>query len=530
MNIRNIKQTPDCQCCGRRNFLKQFGLLVGAASIPGTISAAVPMTMGPYSDKKDSVKVRLVFSIWDDIQVRKTWPNVGYDFRGVMKQITDVLNSRVDGVEFIPGKAFDEVTVDAILKEDAVDGNIAGYLVLQMNTAPTAGKFIAEKSDKPLLYCSYPYSGVGGWVQTNSAIIRSGRKNFSFISSFIFDDIVGAAGAFSVLRSGTGDDFVKAVTDYRLLHTPEPGNYIRKEFPVECLTPDETLAGIKGMKILSVQNNNPSLFEKIRNDFGIEVEVLKFEEVEAYAEKADENKAAELARSWKNGADYVENVSDETLFGCAKMYYGMKDVLEEKGAVAITIDCLGGCYSGKIKSYPCLGFMQLQDEGLFGVCENDFRSTVTMMVFTAMTKGLMGYVSDPVIDSSHRAIVYAHCVSTRRFFGPESRECPYEILTHSEDRQGASVRVLAPAGYPVTSLLFDFNSRKMVIHSSIVTGNDYDDRACRTKIITEVVGDYEKIYTEWDTFGWHRVSFLGDFAKDAEALADRLGYKIIRES
>ena len=44
--------------------------------------------------------------------------------------------------------------------------------------------------------------------------------------------------------------------------------------------------------------------------------------------------------------------------------------------------------------------MELQDIGLFGTCENDVRSTVAMMVFGAMTKGRMGYISDPAIDSS----------------------------------------------------------------------------------------------------------------------------------
>ena len=33
------------------------------------------------------------------------------------------------------------------------------------------------------------------------------------------------------------------------------------------------------------------------------------------------------------------------------------------------------------------------------------------------------------------------------------------------------------------------------VHTGVVTGNDPDDRACRTKIVAEVTGDYEKIYT-----------------------------------
>ena len=109
------------------------------------------------------------------------------------------------------------------------------------------------------------------------------------------------------------------------------------------------------------------------------------------------------------------------------MFIAMKQVLKDHGAVSITIDCLGGCYKGKLQAYPCLGFMELQDIGLFGTCEND-------------------------------------------------------------------------------------------------------DRGCRTKMVVEVTGDFEKAYLHWNKLGWHRVTFLGDFKKDAVAFAKKIGYKVVYES
>ena len=528
----NEESKRGCLLCERREFLKQMGLLMGGLAVPTGVMARFGDHSGHgiAKDKTGAVKVRLVFSIWDDIQVRKTWPNVGYDFRNVLTYITDRLNEGVEGVQFIPGKAYDAATVDAILAEDAKAGDIAGYMVIQMNSWPDSAKNIANKTDKPLLFCSYNYSGIGGWCTVNSSILRSKRKGYAFISSLSFEDTVGAARAFAALKDGTPEDFVKAATDYRLAHTPAPSQFKLKAGHTKCLTPDETLGKIKGFKILSVERDRPDLFEKIRKDFGIEVEAVPFEILNSYARNADGKLAEKLARKWKNKAQYVEAVTDETLLGCAKLFYGMKNILADKKAQAITVNCLGGCYTGKLDSYPCLGFMQLQDEGLFGVCEDDLESTVTMMVFNAMTKGLMGYVSDPAIDSSHRAIVYAHCVSTRRFFGPKGKEYPYEILTHSEDRMGASVRAIAPAAYPVTTVKFNIYTGKMAVHTGVVTGNDPDDRACRTKIVAEVIGDYEKIYRQWDAFKWHRVTFLGDFAEEAEAFAKHIGYTVVKES
>ena len=162
--------------------------------------------------------------------------------------------------------------------------------------------------------------------------------------------------------------------------------------------------------------------------------------------------------------------------------------------------------------------------------ENDIDSTTTMLAFSALTGGRVGYVSDPVLDQPNRAISYAHCVSTRRFFGKDGPEADFEILTHSEDRKGASVRSFAPIGEPVTTVKFNFRLKKIVLHTGVVVANDRDDRACRTKIVARVTGDYSKMELAWFKFGWHRVTFMGDFRSDVEAFAKRIGYEIVYES
>jgi len=53
--------------------------------------------------------------------------------------------------------------------------------------------------------------------------------------------------------------------------------------------------------------------------------------------------------------------------------------------------------------------------------------------------------------------------------------------------------------------------------------NDPDDRACRTKLCAEPVGDIEKLFTMWDRWGWHRVTCYGDIKKPLFALAEAIG-------
>ena len=207
-----------------------------------------------------------------------------------------------------------------------------------------------------------------------------------------------------------------------------------------------------------------------------------------------------------------------------------KAVLKKRGANAITINCLGGFYGGHIHAYPCLGFHELNNEGLIGACECDVRSTAAMVAVTAMTQGRPGYISDPVIDTAKRQIIYAHCVASNRAFGPQGATNPFEILTHSEDRQGASVRSILPVGYMTTTLEIAQDRKEILFHQGKAVANDPDDRACRTKLAAEPVGDIEKLFTEWDRWGWHRVTFYGDLKEPVFALADAMGWKVVQEA
>ena len=158
------------------------------------------------------------------------------------------------------------------------------------------------------------------------------------------------------------------------------------------------------------------------------------------------------------------------------------------------------------------------------------RSTATMVAFTAMTGGRPGYISDPVIDTAKRQIIYAHCVASNKVFGPGGEENPFSIMTHSEDRQGASVRSIMPAGYLTTTLEIEPQRKEILLHQAKAVDNDPDDRACRTKLCAEPLGDIEKLFAEWDQWGWHRVTYYGDLKEPAYALADVIGWKIREEA
>jgi hypothetical protein len=212
------------------------------------------------------------------------------------------------------------------------------------------------------------------------------------------------------------------------------------------------------------------------------------------------------------------------------MYLAQKQCLKIHDACAITINCLGGFYGGHIHAYPCLGFHELLNEGLIGACECDALSTLTMVVMTTLTKGRPGYISDPVMDVATKQIIYAHCVASNKPFGPQQASNPFTIMTHSEDRQGASLRSILPLGYMTTTLEIHPLRKEILFHQAKAVENNPDDRACRTKIAAVPVGSFEKLFGEWDQWGWHRVTYYGDLKEPVFALANRLNWKVVEEA
>jgi hypothetical protein len=153
-----------------------------------------------------------------------------------------------------------------------------------------------------------------------------------------------------------------------------------------------------------------------------------------------------------------------------------------------------------------------------------------MVMLNALTEGRPGFISDPVIDTAKRQIIYAHCVASNKVFGPKGPVNPFAILTHSEDRQGASVRSILPLRYMTTTIQIMQESKQILLHQGEAVDNDPDDRACRTKLAVKPVGDMEKLFTMWDQWGWHRVTCYGDLREPIIALADALGWKVIEEA
>ncbi len=485
MKKLNVSPSSNSERITRRRFLSTCGACTACMTV-------VPLMTMNSCGEREKMRLRIIYSLHDVVQPGPDWPNIGFNFAPVMERITNTLTNQCPDFEFIPTHASGPEDAEKILKEDKTS-NIEGYIVYQMNCWNKVIQTIA-KSGKPVLYSDFQFGGSGGFLVYTAKFLREDISNVGFVASSNIDDMLAAVNKFKIVKKGgTVQEFVTATKNVRQRRTPHQGNLNCAYDELKTISPEECVRKMKSSRILAVRNDKSSPAESFVN---IPMEYVSFSVINEAWKAADKDEARSVAERWQLKAREINDVSIETLESSASMYLGMKDVLKSYDANAISINCLGGVYGGHLNAYPCLGFHELNNEGLVGACECDIRSTATMLAFKTMTGGRPGYISDPVIDTAKRQIIYAHCVASNKVFGPEGSENPFSITTHSEDRQGAAIRSILPVGYLTTSLQVLPDKKEILLHQAKTVANDPDDRACRTKLCAEPIGDMEKHVTQ----------------------------------
>ncbi len=477
------QQIANCQShqngLSRRQFMATCAACAAYAS---TLGLGISGAVSQASANSVKPRVRLVFTHISPDQA--TWPNIGYDYEGRKKELASRLMKACPNVEFLPITVQNAEQADKLLQSDT---DVDGYLVYIVGIWTGAVNRFAF-SGKPTILVDDPYAGSGEFLIQYAAAKRAGQKVVG-ISSSRFEDVVEAVTCFEAMKK------------------------------------------LQSAVILDVTDSdgfwgNPQVIKEV---FGTEVRKISSQQINDAYRQVDRKAAANWAKQWMQHAERVVEPSREEIEKSGAMYLAMQNIMQQHQAEAITMDCLGLFYGGKLPAYPCLGFFQLNNDGLVGACEGDLPSTITMLMMTKLI-GRPGYISDPVIDTATNRIIYAHCVASNKVFGPAGAANPYHIRSHSEDRKGAAIRSLMPLGEITTTIEFNTDRKEMVLHQAITVENVDEDKACRTKLAAEVKGEMDKLLSEWDRFGWHRVTFFGDHKRAVEMMTSLLGVKLIMEA
>lgn len=463
----------------RRRFLQLAGGTVACCALSPFVDpvwAAAPISRTPIYPK-GKAKVGLIFCHIPS--GNPTWPTKDYDYDARAKELGDKLIKGCPNTDFTVGTALNADQAKAVLKELP---DVDGYVVYALGIW-TGVPEVMLRGGKPVVLVDDLFAG-SGEVLIWGGIANREKLPAVAVSSSDFNDVIAAARLFEVIRA----------------------------------MKDSVIVDI-------VDGDIKAATDQVKKVYGASVVKVTSQELADYYSKADEKEAALWADCWMGGAKKVVEPTRDEIVKSGKMYLALSGIVKDKRADAITVDCLGMFYSGRITAYPCLSHFQMNNDGGTGVCEGDLNSTCTQLMMRYLT-GRPGYVSDPVIDTSKDEIIYAHCVAHNRAFGPGGKANPYIIRSHAEDGKGASVQSLLPAGETVTTLENDIWGKRMVIHTGKTTRNVDEPKACRTKLAAKT--DAQRILDNWD-MGWHRVTVYGDHRKQCKQLARLMEFAVTEE-
>jgi hypothetical protein len=455
------------------------GFVSACAGCAAACLAKAPRAMAAPAPIGRKTRVSVVFT--QAARDKQGWPYVNFDYESKQKEILAGLEAASSFAEFTTATATSAEDSKRIL-EAGRDAD--GFLVFLLGIpSGGAGREIAF-SGRPAVVVDHLYGGTGEFLGSYGPARKKGLP-VAGVASSRFSDVIQALRAL------------------------------------------DTVQRAKDARILDVTKRDPSrLTAEIKTAYGADVIKVSGDELSAYYDKASPDEGRQWAQTWIKGAGKVVEPSREEIAQCGRMYVAMKNMLDQQRSRVITVDCLDLFYANQLRSYPCLGFFQLNNDCNVGACEADLTSTSTMLLMTNLT-GQPGYISDPVLDTATNQIIYAHCVAPNKVWGPGKPANEYHIRSHSEDRKGAAVRSLLPLGVMTTSLEFLPGRREVIMHQAKTVANVDEDKACRTKLAA-TPRDAAKLAEDWQA-GWHRVTYFGDHRMAVDALAALLKFKVTIE-
>lgn len=511
-----------CFGCGhavnRRGFLKGCGV-AGAAGLLGPIAAAAG------EPKAEKVRVALVFLA--NSEEREIWPYPGFDCAGRQREIVKLLKDGCPQVEFVPIVVAQPGEVaKAVALKDTVDGYLVYPITLNWGLQGTLNEI--ARLGKPMLVADEYLGGSGVFLCGTSSVRRQGLS-CGAVSTTRMEDLVAVARLFAdVKKPGTNAASFAARCEETYRRTFRTAGAVKwREDRVALNGIGECVKRFRQYRFLIVGAGTPGQERDFLGAKGIDV---GFEEFRAIYEKVDRDQAAEWGRRWSSQAEKVLEAKPDWIAKAGGVYLAMLALMKKYGTDSITMNCLGGFGSGQLPAYPCLGFMQILNDGGQGVCEAMPDDSLSMLMGRLLT-GRAGYVSDPALDTSKNQIVYSHCMAHTKVFGTSGPSNPFRIRTlHNRDPRGCCAESFLPEGYLTTTFRTSFAQKKMVIHQATAVGNLSADRGCRTQLLGEVRGDIGKLFAEWDRFGWHRVTVYGDLKEPLIEFGKALGLETIQEA
>ena len=477
-----------CGTLGRRQFLTRLGAL-GGAGLALNLGLfrwsthqvlAAPKLPGAEGPKP---RIRIGFSRPDMEQYWMGWPGAAYDIEASQKRYIEVLEKAAakQGVELDIEHAplADSATVDQFIEETQArqaDGALLTVMALHPDGWSPIRHFLEHRDELPTVV----YSPQGTQFTPVLGEFRQTPRFFLGATA----DVEWLADALRLLSS-----------QWKMAHTRIAviAGDAEQEQPLE--------------PIGTVLHHMPLAWF-----------------AEAYDATADSEEAKAIARIYTEKAKGILEPTDEEIVEAARTYVANRQIMEETGCHAVTMDCLGLVGSRRTPP-PCMAYMQLLDEGTCGCCEADWPAGLSLLLSSYLCDR-PAFLHNPTPNTVRNTYGGAHCTAPSLMDGFDADPEEFILRSHHESDWGVAPQVLFREGQPATVMKFISPDTYMIATGTILHNIDTqpDDGVggCRTAFEMRM----DDVKDVRDIRGHHNVLIYGDHLHAYRAWAKLTGVTI----
>jgi len=481
-------------------------------------------------------------------------PYVGFDNEAYKRSVFERLRAKFEDIDFVDEEVVTKYRSDLMQR---IKGDVKGcdglfiYTIGQYGDPGIidAGVELIQLNI-PTVLANYPYGGDPTFLKTYDRVKGKGYRVLP-ISSPNFEDIEKAIDMLRRISNMKGKNILTYTLDEKVevdlggfmeFMEPDIEKPWVKDMLEEMMKPKaewsigESYIDLVGTDQAHSWRRDEALYRKnLEEVFGIGLLRRSPDEILESYRKVDVGETRRIAEQWRRGAKVINpDVAEKAIENAVKLYLASKELMERNGADAVAIDCGTLFLTGKIPAPPCFAYSRLMDEESTGICESDLDSGISAL-FVRYLFDLPSIITNQSLDTVHNRATYMHCYAPTRMHGKDREPLPYEIDTHGETETpglGAVPLVHFPPGEALTTIKISVLKKKIAIRSGRIVGMVRDEKACpacRVKVLVET--DAKRILKnyDWDTFGLHRVSFLGDHRDEIIAAAGLLGLEVCEE-
>ena len=251
--------------------------------------------------------------------------------------------------------------------------------------------------------------------------------------------------------------------------------------------------------------------------------------IDVFKQTGQTEEVQRLAARYRNNATKVIQPNDSDILDAARATIALKQVVAEAGVDAVMMDCLPGLQHPHQHVPPCMGFMDLRDEGMPAGCESDLDATLTMMLLQNLFDK-PGFQHNPTVETEKNHYFCAHCTSASKMKGADAAPEPYILMSHAEAGWGCVPRVLFTPGQEITVAKYlhassDAGTPQMLVYSGEMLGcpSIPETGGCRTNA-EATINELEDVA---DLKGHHLIMVYGNYAKPLRTFCQLYGIEAV---